>query len=421
MLAGAQGGKTSFGPWWLEREIFARDGGDYIAVTASFDLFKLKMLPTMLDVYSNILGIGRLWTGDKVIEILNPYTGEFQAKRSSDPMWARIILRSADALGGLESATARAAWLDECGQDRFTFSAYKAIRRRIALYQGRMLLTTTLYNLGWLTQEIIDVAIQEGSTQFFQVGESEIDLTDAPKRNIRLIQFDSILNPLFPKVEYDEQRQLMPDEEFQMLFRGRKGSRRFLIFDNFDYAKHTIMPFPIPQSWKRYIGLDFGGSHTCAMFYAEEPGTGKLYCYREYMAGGRTIKEHIEHILQNEETVPICYGGSLSEDQWRQEFGMNGLTVYPPIIGDLDIGINRVYAQHSCDGIIYFRTMTGIIDEKGRYRRKRDKTGAILSDIELKNTFHHLDGERYVISTIRPGVSLKAKIKRLGDSPVWAT
>ena len=37
---------------------------------------------------------------DGVIEIRNPQTGKFEAKRASDPMWGRIILRSAAAGGG---------------------------------------------------------------------------------------------------------------------------------------------------------------------------------------------------------------------------------------------------------------------------------------------------------------------------------
>lgn len=421
MIAGSQGGKTSFGPWWLFDEILNRNGGDYIAVTSSYDLFKLKMLPSMLAVFEQILGIGRLWTGDKVIEILNPYTKEFQANKSSDPMWGRIILRSADALSGLESATARGAWLDECGQDRFTFDAYKAIRRRVALHRGRMLFTTTLYNLGWLTQTIIDPVLQGGETKYIQVGESEIDLTDAPQHHTRLVQFDSIINPQFPQEEFDEQRELLPDEEFQMQFRGRKGTRRYLIFDNFDYDKHTIKPFPIPASWKRYIGLDFGGAHTCAMYYAEEPGSNVLYCYREYLAGGRSFKEHVDEILKYEEGIPTTYGGAASEGQWRMEFGNNGLAVMIPSIGDVDIGINRVYAQHQLNGIIYFKTCTGIIDQKGRYRRKRDKQGVTTNEIEQKNAFHYLDAERYLISTIRPGTSVRMKLLRLGDYAQWAT
>src|SRR5690606_30690163 len=118
MIAGSQGGKTSFGPWWLAREVETCGPGDYLAVTATFDLFKLKMLPETRTVFEDILGIARYWAGDQILELCEhvwdddlgawvPLRGQFRAKRSDDPMWGRIILRSAVAKGGLESATAK--------------------------------------------------------------------------------------------------------------------------------------------------------------------------------------------------------------------------------------------------------------------------------------------------------------------------
>ena len=47
MLAGTQGGKTSFGPHWLNREIKTKGPGDYLAVTATFPLLENKMLPEL--------------------------------------------------------------------------------------------------------------------------------------------------------------------------------------------------------------------------------------------------------------------------------------------------------------------------------------------------------------------------------------
>jgi len=152
MVAGTQSGKTSFGGWWLKSEIdrtaSSEGDNDYIVITSSYPLFKLKLLPSILQVFVEILGIEKYWAGDRVIELCNPDTGQFSAKISSDKMWGRIVLLSAESLGSLESATARAAWLDEAGQDRFTLQAYRAVMRRLSLHRGRYLITTTLYNLG---------------------------------------------------------------------------------------------------------------------------------------------------------------------------------------------------------------------------------------------------------------------------------
>ena len=47
MQASTQGGKTVFGPVWLHREMDEQGPGDYLAVTATFPLLRLKMLPEL--------------------------------------------------------------------------------------------------------------------------------------------------------------------------------------------------------------------------------------------------------------------------------------------------------------------------------------------------------------------------------------
>jgi hypothetical protein len=137
---------TCMGPWWLNREIDRMGSGDYLAITTSYDLFKLKMLPEMKTVFERLLRRGRYWPGDKIIELKDPETGQFWAKRSQDEMWGRIILRSTQSEGGLESATAKAAWLDEVGQDEFSLQNWEAVLRRLSIYEGRALGSTTIYN-----------------------------------------------------------------------------------------------------------------------------------------------------------------------------------------------------------------------------------------------------------------------------------
>lgn len=410
MIAGTQSGKTAFGSWWLYNEILKRGGGDYLAVTSSFDLFKLKMLPALRDTFEHSLGIARFWSGDRVLELKDPKTGEFKAKRADDLMWARIILRSAESLGGLESATAKGAWLDEAGQDSFLLDAWRAILRRVTLYKGRLLITTTLYNLGWVKNQVIDRAADGGTVSLENMGNgAEIEVTDSQKNNVCLIQFDSTVNPLFPMDEYEHARATMPADEFEMFYRGRVARLRSLIYDCFDRRKHTCPRFAIPKEWKRYLGLDFGGANTAAMFYAEEPESGKLYCYREYHAGGRTAKDHVEALMSGEPMLPLCAGGSNSEGQWRDEFRAGGLAVRPPDVADVNVGISRVYGYHKEDRIIYFDDLEGILDQKGSYKRKRDKNGEVTDEIENKNSFHFLDAERYIIGWLAGRGKVKLK------------
>lgn len=388
VLAGTQSGKTSFMPWWLWKQIRKFGAGDYLAVTATFDLFKLKFLPLMRECFEHVLGIGRYWSGDRVIELADPETGKFRANRADDPMWGRIILRSAESKGGLESSTALAAVLDEAGMDSFTQETVDAVTSRLSLSRGPALFGTTLYTLrGWL-RKLFDRA---------RAGDPDIDL----------IQFDSTANPSFSREEFEERRRTMPRWKFNMRYRGRYERPAGLIYDSFD-PKMCIMPrFPIPVEWPRVGGLDFGGVNTAAILYAQEPGTPRLIAYKEYHAGGRRADQHATEILKGEPMIPTMVGGSKSEDQWRDEFSAGGLPVMAPLITDVEVGINRVYGAHSRNEVIIFDDLTGYLEQLETYTRKLDANQEPTEEIEDKNTFHFMDAARYIIGWLRDDITIE--------------
>lgn len=379
VLAGFQSGKSVFGPPWLWREIQRCGDGDYIAATATYDLFKLKMLPALLDLFVHKLGIGTYRPSDRIIELSNPK--------------ARIILRSAESGGGLESATGKAAWLDEAGQDSFTIDSFEAVMRRLAIHQGRVLMTTTLYNMGWLKQRIHDKWL---------AGDEEIDV----------IQFDSIENPAFPVEEYERLRETLPAWKFQMFVRGRYERPAGLIYDCFDTNEHVVPWFAIPADWKRHGGLDFGGVNTAALFIAEEPGHEKgkeqYYVYREYHAGNRTASQHTEALKAGEPTIPSFVGGSKSEGQWRREFAVAGLPIHEPRISEVEVGIGRGYSLFAGKRIKVLDTCIGFINDLQTYSRKLDAMGEPTEDIENKASWHRMDAYRYIATRL-------ADVRRIGQ------
>ena len=386
MLAGTQGGKTSFGPWWLFREIYGmgefvgRGAGDYLAVTASYDLFKLKMLPAIREVFEHIFRRGRYWAGDKIIELADPDTGEFKAKRQDDPMWGRVILRAATSEGGLESATAGAAWLDECGQDTFTITTWEAVRRRLALARGRVLGTTTLYNRGWLKSQIYD-KWREGNKDF------------------DVIQFASHINPKFPQEEYDDAVLNLPLWRLNMFYRGEFDKPAGMIYGAFNDELCKIPPFAVPNDWPAYGGLDFGGVNTAAVLIRHDERNGLFYITDEYLEGGKTAKDHSKTL--RDWNARQWVGGAKSEGQWRQEFAAAGLPIGEPKVSDVGIGINRVYGLHKQNRILVFDTCNRYLDEKGSYSRKIDRaTGEPTEEIKDKNSFHMMDAERYIFTLL---------------------
>lgn len=387
VLAGTQGGKTSWLPWWLYREIRTHGAGDYLAVTASYDLFKLKFLPALREVFEHTMGWGRYWSGDRIIELADPITGRFLAKRADDVMWGRIILRSAEGGGGLESATAKAAIADEAGQDSFTLETWEALLRRLALHQGRCCLGTTLYNLGWLKHEIYDPWVQ---------GAEDIDV----------IQFPSYQNPAFPRAEYERMRTKMQSSRFRMFYDGEYARPAGMIYNCFD-GSQQIPRFEIPRAWPRYVGIDFGGANTALIWLAENPLTRCYYLYRESLSGDKATKEHAAEALVYRATENIAgwWGGAPGETQQRMDWNAAGVWVAQPPISDVEGGIDKVYELLAEKRLYIFDDCRGVLDELGSYKRKVDSNGQVLNEIENKRTFHRLDALRYVACGISNGAA----------------
>ncbi len=387
VLAGTQSGKTSWGPWWLLREVQRLGAGDYLAVTATYDLFHLKMLPELLNVFVRLFGIGRHWPGVGIIELADPVTRQFHARRSSDPMWGRIIMRSASSEGGLESATAKAAWLDECGQDGFGVGAWEAVQRRLSLQQGRVLGTTTPYNLGWLKQQVFDR---------WSKGDDTYDV----------VQFASTLNPLFPQEEFDRAKATLPEWKFSMFYEGKFTKLPGLIYGDFDEQKHVIEPFAIPAGWPVYVGLDPGGLNQAAVWIAETPQQ-EFIVFRESLEGNMTTAEHVEKNLDRAEglNVVMWSGGAPSEGQFRRDWSDKGIHVMQPPVGDVEAGIDRVTHLIKTNRLYVFRSCTGLRDELGKYSRVLDDDGEPSPAIKDKNTYHRLDALRYVAVALSEVVS----------------
>ena len=393
IFAGTQGGKTSFGPHWLLREIQRCGPGDYLIATPTFPLLQLKLLPEFKRLFETHLQLGKYTASPTKIFKFSSYGLQRMFGSKADE--TNIFFGHAQDPDSLESATAKGAWLDEAGQKKFKLESWQAIQRRLSIHQGRALLTTTIYNLGWLKSQFYDR---------WKMGNPDYDV----------ISFKSIDNPAFPKEEYDRARDELPGWKFNMFYNAIFTRPAGLIYDCIDEQKHKVPRFEIPPEWPRYLGLDFGGVNTVGVFYAAErkrenafwgEETGRLFAYREYRAGNRTAAEHTKFLLADREPgIPYCVGGSKSEGQWRDEFRAAGLPIQEPDITEVELGIERVYGANKKNEILYFDDLQGFWDQKQTYSRELDDLGQPTEKIEDKETFHFMDAERYIISWLKRNI-----------------
>ena len=403
---------TIFGPMWLYREIYGdgtdvfpgRGRGDYFAATATYDLFNMNMLPRTLDHFVRTTRVGKFHSGKRQIELRESPQSKFMYRIAGDPMWGKIILRSAESEGGLESATIKAAWSDEAGQPNFKRSSADAVRSRLAIHRGRHLITTTLYNLGWVVQDVLTRAEEGGKIEDLVLPSGgEVRTIDNEKENIFVVQFDSMVNPAFSTEEYEENKKSMPEDDFAMRYRGRVAKLRTMIYDCFEYKKHTIEPFNVPNTWPIAVGVDPIGDQVAAIFGALDPNSGIVHIFKEYSAPfGATTRQHVV----NARSVASGYqvrrwrGGGPTENQARLDWQAEGINLEAPPISDVWVGIMVVYTMLKGGHLLIHRNCRGLIGEFTSYQRKKDQDGNPTDTISNKARFHHLDATRYLLSAV---------------------
>jgi hypothetical protein len=359
------------------------------------------MLPALLDLFVYTLRIGRYYAGDQVIEIANPATGKFDGESATDPRcWARIVLCAATTVASLEASTANAAWCDEWGMDSVTIEAQNAVESRLAIKQGRQLVTTTAYNVGLVKTRFHDLWV--GGNPAYDV-----------------ISFESIANPVFPVAEFERQRLLLPDWKFRMRYRGQLTKPAGVIYSDFDdhygvfeeipgydgpgqwkSGGHLVKPFKIPDTWIRIFGADLGPVNCARGWAAIDPRTDNIYIYREALGGGLTGPEMARQALSYKEPVKLWVGGAASEDDRRREWQLAGVPLIESWIHEVEAGIDHVTSLFKTQRLFIFDTLTGIRSDLGTYKRELDESGEPTHKIADQRSFHYADMLRYLGSVV---------------------
>lgn len=380
LMCGAQLGKTILQPIWMYQQMQRFGDGDYIAGTTNFPLMDKKFLPAFEEHFHTILKLGKYKDKGNKFEFYNGKT--------------TIFFFTAEKPASIESATAICASLDEVGQDEWKEKTWDAVLSRLSIASnpvsegglgaGRALLTTTLYNFGWLKYKVYDEWLR---------GDPLYDVIHA----------DSIENPTFSVAEYNRLKATMSTSEFDLRYRGRYTKPAGLIYDSFD-SKNCVKSrefSPIQNNWAVYCGMDFGND-TAAVFYAVDPATGLFYCFAEYKESGRTTAQHVEalqKICPRERIIKCCGGkGDPGDDGWRNDFTNAGWAVQMPNVRSVEVGIQRVYAFHKLNQLYYFSDLTKILAEKTSYSYKLDDQSNPTGDIQDKQKYHLMDSERSILS-----------------------
>lgn len=376
LQCGTQYGKTCLGPHWLDREMKRHGSGDFMAVSSTNPLTNRKLLPEMRLVFEQLLKWGEWKAADRMFE---------SYARVHGAPYQRIVVGSGNKGESLESGTVKAAWLDEVGQHQFTRESWEAINRRLAIAQGRIFCTTTLYEFGWYKYELYDR---------WKNGDPDIDI----------IEGDSTDNPAFSREEYERAKTMLPSFKFNMFYRGKFEKPAGLIYDKFDEDVCVIDRFSINPDWPQYVGHDFGPNNTGAVWFAQDPGTGYLYMHRSYLEGGLSNHDHAQRWkkLSEGEDIRKRVGGAHAETGFREALTAAGWPTAEPRENGVEAGINLCYGWMQQNKLFVFRDQDRFLSELTSYSREMGEDYENTEKIENKSQFHLMDAMRYIISDFGP-------------------
>jgi len=144
------------------------------------------------------------------------------------------------------------------------------------------------------------------------------------------------------------------------------------------------------------------------IWVAYDPHKDRYIIYRESLRGNMTTKEHCKQALFDgrNENVIIWTGGAKSETQQRMDWVDAGIPIKEPSIADVESGLDRVIELFKTNRLFIFSDLKGLLDEIGTYSREVDEQGNPTDKIKDKNTFHRLDGLRYVASRLGEKVKI---------------
>jgi len=193
---------------------------------------------------------------------------------------------------------------------------------------------------------------------------------------------------------------------YQRYVMGQWVGLEGLVYSGFQEA--CIIPrFEIPKSWLVYSGHDFGQANPAAMFYAENPGSGELFAFAEYLPGatGRSIYDHVQEfkrITDGYNVIKRAGGNHTTEGETRQGYTAQGWPILEPRYSQTPrYQIQKVQGLHRLNKIFVFSDMVEYKREKFSFAYEK-KDGVLTENIAHEERFHLMSAERGILSDFSP-------------------
>lgn len=97
---------------------------------------------------------------------------------------------------------------------------------------------------------------------------------------------------------YEDQLMMLPDPMLRKAWRyGDWNIFAGQFFTELRQDVHGYEPFEIPRSWKKFISIDYGYDHLCAVYWYAVDEDGEVYMYREFVCRNKTYRQVAQKII----------------------------------------------------------------------------------------------------------------------------
>lgn len=187
-----------------------------------------------------------------------------------------------------------------------------------------------------------------------------------------------------------------------------------MAFPNWNYERHVVEPYDIPQDWMRWRATDEGYTAPfCTLWAARNPVTRQIVVYREAYQAGLTLTRQadlIKDMTLPDEKITIHYGDPA---MWQRK-NMDG-RAYSSADQYRDRGVyltkadnDRIAGKRKVDealadlpngepGLVFFSTCTNITDQLGTLARDTLNP----EDVDTDGEDHAYDTLRYLLTNVR--------------------
>lgn len=318
-----------------------------------------------------------------------------------------------DDIEKLKSLEIGTFWIDEVNEvDELTFNVLKGRLRHKAHPKRVGLLTSNSEGKNWTYKQFVlgkGIRTQEDLEKYFVIKAPSDENTNLPQDYLDVLNsYTGDLYERYVKASWN-------------VFEGQ-------IFPDFDREIHVVKPFAIPDTWKRFGGIDHGERNPSTYVWIALSPQGDLYIYREYVKTGEFVDQHVKNIhelndgediegIEIDPSVKSVRGGSGRKvdteykEEWLKVFGERMPVHYAN--NDVSAGIARMHKYLRVDPsrihpvtkkqgaprIFWFDTCTCCIDEMEGYKWKKMSSANENDPDEAprKKDDHTVDPTRYVV------------------------